>query len=218
MNNQRGIAPIIIVLIIVALLVGGVLAWWYFGEQKEEVKAPEEKITEEIKTPETKELEKPPIEKGVFSIKKSEKEAGVPSTPITLSLHIPSEIELETTPPNLKLNEIIEITCTVTSIANAPNTTAEIILPKGVDLISGDITWKGDLKANIPISFSAEIKLTETKNLTIEAVARHIIDEENSWGDMDVIYFNYAPIVETEIEIESGAETGIEPEPPSIEP
>jgi len=30
----------------------------------------------------------------------------------------------------------------------------------------------------------------ETGNWAIEAVARHVIDEENSWGDIDVIHLN----------------------------
>lgn len=144
--------------------------------------------------------EKIPTEKSVFTIEKGEKETGAPSTPISVSL--------STLADEPKLNEIIEITCAVSSILDAPDTSAEIILPEGVDLISGDVSWKGDLRANAPISFSAKIKLTEAKNLEIGAVARHIIDEENSWGDIDVLYFNYTPTEETEIKKEQESKIG----------
>ena len=106
---------------------------------------------------------------------------GVPSTPIEVNLSISKAPAL---------NQTVELTCTVSSIFDVPNTTAQIILPDGARLVSGDLTWRGDLGADKPIFFSAKIVFKEAGNWAIEAVARHVIDEENSWGDIDVIYLN----------------------------
>ena len=126
---------------------------------------------------------------GFFKIVKGEK-GEAPSTPITVSLSI-----IPTTP---NLNEITEITATVSSILDAPNTKVEIILPNGVNLVSGNLVWEGDLEADVPVSFSANIIFTKAENIRIETVAMHAIDEENSWGDMDVIYLYYSESQEVE--------------------
>ena len=102
-------------------------------------------------------------------------------TPINVSLSMPA---IPT------LNENTEVTCTVSSVSDAPNTTARIILPDEVRLVSGDLTWQGDLKADESLSFSATVRFEESGNYAIEAVARRVIDEENSWGDIDVLYLN----------------------------
>ena len=148
-------------------------------------------------------------ERVVPKVVKGEK-GEAPKTPITISLSMP------TTP---LLNEVTKITATVNSILDAPDTTARIILPEGVTLVSGDLIWEGDLKAGIPTSFSANIKFTKVENVRIEAVANHIIDDENSWGDIDVIYVNYSTSQEVETEqsqkVESEQVEDENKEPPS---
>jgi len=98
------------------------------------------------------------------------------------------------------LNERVTLTFTVSSTVDANNTTAEIKFttarggifpapfPAEAVLIDGPLTWKGDLKAGKPVSLDAEIVFNETGTWAIEASARHVVDNKNSWGDIDVIY------------------------------
>ena len=43
------------------------------------------------------------------------------------------------------LNQTAELTCTITSISDAYNTTAQITLPEGLVLVSGNLYWTGDI-------------------------------------------------------------------------
>ena len=43
------------------------------------------------------------------------------------------------------LNQTAELTCTITSISDAHNTTAQITLPEGLVLVSGNLYWTGDI-------------------------------------------------------------------------
>jgi hypothetical protein len=102
-------------------------------------------------------------------------------TPITVGL---SMTELP------KLGEVTEVICRVTSILDSPNTTASIVLPDDATLVSGVTYWEGDLYAKRPITFSATVSFKNEGRKTIQAIARRVIDDENSWGDVDAIYLN----------------------------
>jgi hypothetical protein len=104
-----------------------------------------------------------------------------PSSPIKVNLSI-SKLPV--------LDEPVKITCNVSSIDDMPNSNAQVQLSQGATLISGNLEWQGDLEANVPISFSAQIVFNETGHQTIEATARHVIDDNNSWGDLDIIYLD----------------------------
>jgi len=104
-----------------------------------------------------------------------------PSSPIKVELSI-SELPV--------LNEPVALTCDVTSCNDASNSTAQIKLSDGASLISGNLEWQGNLEANIPVSFSAQIVFERTGHQTIEAIASHVIDDKNGWGDLDVIYLD----------------------------
>lgn len=109
--------------------------------------------------------------------------------PVSLSPSSPIKVVLSISKLPL-LNEPVEITCNVTSRSNAPNSTTKIKLSKGSSLISGDLQWQGDLVANTPVAFSAQIVFQELGHHTIEAGASCIIDDKNSWGDLDAIYLD----------------------------
>ncbi len=104
-----------------------------------------------------------------------------PSSPINVDLSI-SKLPI--------LNEAVDLTCKVASVYDAPNSTAQIKLSKGATLISGSLEWNGDLRANIPVSFSSQIIFKDIGHQTIEATARHIVDDKNSWSDLDAIYLD----------------------------
>lgn len=114
---------------------------------------------------------------------------GTTSPAVSLSPSSPIKVELSISKLPV-LNEPVDLTCNVTSRSDAPNSTAQIKLSKGASLISGNLQWQGDLQANIPISFSAQIVFNETGHQTIEATAIHVIDDKNSWGDLDAIYLD----------------------------
>jgi hypothetical protein len=89
-------------------------------------------------------------------------EKAVPSAPIEVCLAISNAPAL---------NQTAELTCTITSREDAPDTTAQIKLPEGFELISGNLTWKGDLEKNSQKSFKATVKSVKTGNWAIEAIA-----------------------------------------------
>lgn len=101
------------------------------------------------------------------------------STPISVELSI-SELPI--------LDKPVGLTCTVSSLYDAPNTTAEISLPNGVTLVGGKLEWQGDLKANKPKSFSTQIAFTDIGEWAIQCGASHMTNGGNSWGDLEVIY------------------------------
>jgi hypothetical protein len=125
-----------------------------------------------------------------------------PSTPIQV------ELSISEAPP---LNTPALLTCTVSTTSDALDTTAQITLPDGATLVSGTLDWQGDLRVGEPVSFSAEIVFVETGNWRIEASARHVVDENNSWGDLEAIFltigvdhseFGWPPTGPVEIEQE----------------
>ncbi|MDD4652414.1 MAG: hypothetical protein PHQ34_09300, partial [Methanothrix sp.] len=101
------------------------------------------------------------------------------SSPITVNLSI-SKMPL--------INETINLYCRVIASSDAPNTTAEITLSEGVELVSGHLTGRLDLKADVPVYLNATIKFSKTGDFKIKAIARHVIDENNSWGDIANVF------------------------------
>ncbi len=103
------------------------------------------------------------------------------NTPITVILTI-SKI------PGINEEAILRVE--VSSIFDASNTNVKIILPPDGEVISGTIEKSLDLKANKPESFESKVKFTNPGKIKIIAQARKVIDEQNSWGDMDVLYLS----------------------------
>ena len=60
------------------------------------------------------------------------------------------------------LNEPAEITCTVTTLIDYPNMNAQVIFPYGAEatVVEGNLEWHGDLIANVPVTFSAQVVFT----------------------------------------------------------
>jgi len=107
------------------------------------------------------------------------------STPITLKL-TQSKIPI--------VNEETILRVEVKSIFNAPGTNVKIVLPPNVELVSGSLERNIDLQANKSESFETIIKFSKPGNFKITAVAHKIIDQENSWGDMDVLYLTIGEV------------------------
>ena len=103
------------------------------------------------------------------------------------NLHSPIYINLSISKTPL-VNESADLTCNVSSIMDAPNTTAIISLPEGVELVSGELNGRWDLKANDPVYLNATIRFSKAGDFQIKAAARRLIDANNFWGDSDSIF------------------------------
>jgi len=86
------------------------------------------------------------------------------------------------------IDEETDILFRLSSILDAPNTTASIILPDGVELINGTLTGRWDLKANEPGFLNATVKFKNPGDYEIKAEAHRQVDEGTSWGDQNAIY------------------------------
>jgi len=72
----------------------------------------------------------------------------------------------------------------------AANTSAQITLPDGFELVSGDLSWQGDIAPDGQESFNFSIRTVETGNWTIEADAGYFITEDSWYGSVDYIYIS----------------------------
>jgi len=135
-----------------------------------------------------------------------------PSTPITVELILSKAPRLE---------EPAELTFTISSVLDAPGTTAEIVLPEGSALVDGKLTWSGDLAANQPVQLQAKMKFVEEGNWTIEAKARRELDSGDVWADAAYIYLHITESAgKVGFSIQPSPELGEQevPTPPAVDP
>ena len=104
-----------------------------------------------------------------------------PSTPINAALSIDSY------PP---VGQPATLTCEISSVLEAPGTTAQIELPANARLLSGDINWQGDLVAGESVEISAKILFEVEGDAAVFCRAIRVIDAENSWGDLAELYLS----------------------------
>jgi hypothetical protein len=88
------------------------------------------------------------------------------------------------------------------------NTTANITLPEGTALISGNLTWTGHLEPGQSLSFITSIVFTTVGRKTIEGEVFNHIDEHNTLGDGDCLYLH----IHTD-----KSRFGRDPEPPLLQ-
>ena len=82
------------------------------------------------------------------------------------------------------LNQTTEVMCEM--LIESTNTTTEIELPEGFELVSGNLTWKDG-------GGSVIVKAVKTGNWTITAATKHYVVTENGtlchdWGGVDRVY------------------------------
>jgi hypothetical protein len=134
------------------------------------------------------------------------------STPITVRLIL-------TKAP--RLNEEVALTFIISTVRDAPDTTATISLPESAVLVSGNLDWKGVLLAQRPQSLEATIMFTREGNWTIEGKALCPLAGGNVWGDAAHIYLYVSKEAghvgfQTQAPLPSSGSTG--PTPPSVNP
>jgi hypothetical protein len=88
------------------------------------------------------------------------------------------------------LNRTVNITFSFSSSEDTPNTIAEVILPEGIEYISGNITWEGFLSENETITLKASIKAVKTGQFTLKASATGGYKGSYYYGDIDYLYLN----------------------------
>jgi DNA-binding transcriptional ArsR family regulator len=86
----------------------------------------------------------------------------------------PLIVSLSTSP--FSTEKTAELTVTITSRINLPNVTAGIILPDGIELVSGSRNWSGDIPANGSVKLNAVIKATKKGEWVVKAYAKTMID------------------------------------------
>ena len=123
----------------------------------------------------------------LFIIKPILNSASAPSSPMKLDLSISNAPAL---------GETAEITATITYIFGQNkdyvlNTTANITLPEGFELINGYLDWEGIIKPEVPeINFSILIKSVKTGDWTIEGRAKTPPTGSTYFGGRDFIYIS----------------------------
>lgn len=92
-----------------------------------------------------------------------------------------------------KLNQIVELTFTVTSQIDFPNMSIEIQLPDGFSFVGGNLSWKGYIAKKETKITQTTIKAVKTGNWTIIALARNIRQIDNFTeieGKADVLFIS----------------------------
>jgi hypothetical protein len=100
---------------------------------------------------------------------------------------IQAEISIDRYPP---IGEPATLTCEVSSLRQAPGTNAWIELPENARLVSGDLTWQGDLSVDRPVELRAVVVFTATGDTTVFCRTLHPVDENNTWGDLVALYLS----------------------------
>ena len=102
-----------------------------------------------------------------------------PSAPIDVELNISG------TPA---LGQTVNLSVTATPLADAPNTTVQILFPDEFVLVSGDLLWNGDIAKNETIRLNASMKAIMIGDYVIKASA--ISEERWTFGKSDSLYIS----------------------------
>jgi DNA-binding transcriptional ArsR family regulator len=92
--------------------------------------------------------------------------------------HIQDFLKINLSASSFSMNKTAELTITITSNTNKvfSNVTAGVILPNGIELVSGNMNWSGDIPPNGTIRLNAIIKATKSGDFVIKAYAKGIMD------------------------------------------
>ncbi len=104
-----------------------------------------------------------------------------------------------------RLGDTVQVTLVVTSTLPAPGASAEIILPPGVVVAAGVVTWTGDLQPQQPQRLQATIQFTQEGDFTLLGRALRPAADGAVWGDLAALYLHIAQ--------GAAAQTGFPPEP-----
>ena len=89
-----------------------------------------------------------------------------------------------------ELNEVVDLTLTISTATDAPGTKAEIVLPKDAELTAGELTWSGDLAIDDPIILNASVRFTALGDKELVGKASSEMNNGDVWGDTAYIYIH----------------------------
>lgn len=113
----------------------------------------------------------------------------------------------ETTP---LLGENARLVCSVESELGAPETQVNVELPGGVALVSGDLSWHGDIPAGGKTKIKAMVKAVQAGNWTIHAEAKsrkhplfHDVEEVHVFVLETATYIGESPFAPLSVRVEA---------------
>jgi hypothetical protein len=109
------------------------------------------------------------------------------STRMPSSSPIQAYISIDIYPP---IGSPATVTCEISSAVNASLASAQIELPPNTKILNGDLDWEGSLLAGESQVFSAVILFEEPGDKAIFCRAQHVLDSENSYGDLAELYLS----------------------------
>ena len=87
------------------------------------------------------------------------------------------------------LNQTVELALIATPLIDAPNTTIQILLPNGFELVDGNLSWEGDVLKNEIVRLTVSVKAIKKGNFVIEAST--ISNKPSySFGKLNKLYIN----------------------------
>jgi hypothetical protein len=89
---------------------------------------------------------------------------------------------------NISLNSTFNFIFTLDTIADAPNTTIKLILPDGIELVSGDLVWSGDIKKSELIERNIFIKPVKEGEFRLKAWVEN--DKFRGYDQAFISYIN----------------------------
>lgn len=119
--------------------------------------------------------------------------AGITNSPhplqaiINNNLSTPLQATLAVEPIPL-VDEAATITCTVTSLVDAPDTQVQFILPEDAEVLEGSTDWTGDILANTPVDISVKIIFHAEGKHEVSCKVIKAVSETETWSDWPVFY------------------------------
>ena len=111
-------------------------------------------------------------------VSESDEDVGIP-------VHI--ELTLISAPA---LGQSAELLANISSVRDYSNTIVNINLPEGFELISGDLSWEGNLTKDQVLQLKVIIKAVKNGEWTIEGSVKSVVSEDSWWVDKDTIYIS----------------------------
>lgn len=83
------------------------------------------------------------------------------------------ELSMDGTP---NVGETVDVQATLTSAREYSGLSSTISIPNGISLVSGNLSWYGDISKNTPISYGAKVKIGDNGQYEISSRFEGAID------------------------------------------
>ncbi len=86
------------------------------------------------------------------------------------------------------LGQTATLSCVAKTARLAPDTTVELVLPAGAQLVGGTGRWSGSIMPGSPVTMNATVRFSQLGKTEISCRASAQIDARNRWGDTGTLY------------------------------